>query len=385
MVADFRSQKVDLNKVSKAVKNFVENVAKTEGSKKKIDTEKEFNMLGEYLSGNGFRMNNDEIGYIQGFMFEYQDKQSKQFEEENVTDNTKKEISKIAKRMGNKKKIDTDEEAQALATMLRNSHNELNSADLVYIQKLLVDSGYANYLPKPEEPPVNVINLTINEFVIEDENKTCEGKTTEEKKDTVNSKEQPINQKPRKKHYKPYYPQPSKKPDPKPEPVPEDKEKPLPEEKKKKPVIAESDRAKGFALADRITHELNSHVASNSVVNQALSEVNSRNAYSFIGKFIHETNSGLNKEVFSITDLFNKLTYSDTARIMKVLLKQAKDMNVGLEKSAGYKQLYDEWQYAERLTSEDPSADPTDETIRRADRAIERLYKEMSKFYDDKN
>ncbi len=382
MVADFRTQKVDLNKVSKAVKNFVNNVAKTEGSKKKIDTEKEFNLLGQYLSGNGFTMNNDEIGYIQGFMFEYQEKKTQEFEENNVTDNTKKEVSKIAKRMGNKKKIDTDEEAQALATMLRNSHNELNSADLAYVQNLLITSGYANYLPKPEQPPVNVVNVTINEFVIEDENKNNEGKTNEK---TVNSVQEKNTVTPKRKKYKKYYPPkaPDIQPEPDPIPAPKDKDEKKPEEKPK-PTIAESDRAKGFALADRVINELNSHVASNSVIDDALSKVNSKNAYSFIGKFIHESDGGLNEGVFSVTDLFNRLTYSDTARVMNVLLKQARDMNIGIEKSAGYKQLYDEWKYAQRLISENPDADPTKETIKRADRAIESLYKEMSKFYDAK-
>ena len=93
MVADFRAQNVDTDKVSKAVKQFVASVAKTENSKKKIDSDKECFFLGEYLSGNAHLMNKDEVGYVQGLMVEYQNSKRNEY----ITDSTKKESRKAIK------------------------------------------------------------------------------------------------------------------------------------------------------------------------------------------------------------------------------------------------------------------------------------------------
>ena len=362
----FTPKKVDLSKVSNAVKNVVSNIAKTDGSKRKIDSYNEYQLLSMYLAGNSSQMTNDEIWYIEGFMIDYQNKQQEEFVENHVTDNTKKEVSKIAKRMGDKKKIDTDEEAQALALMLKNTHNDLNQADMVYIQNLLINSGYENYLPQPEQPPVQVVNVTINEiFVEEGKNEATSGAVD----DTVPVQEdKPKNVLPSKPKFRPR------------RPIPQKPEKPeRKEDVNEKPTIAEEDRNKGFGLADRIVHELNNTIADNRKIKGALREVDSKNAYSFIGKFTSAAKKGINKGVFSVSDLFNRLTYNDTLHVMESLLKQAADIK--LNDTAAYRELEAEIAYAARLLSEDPDADPTKETIRKADRAINNLYNEMSKVY----
>ena len=366
--------KVDLNKVSKSVKQFVADIARTEGNKKKIDSENEYNKLSSYLSGASVSMNKDEIGYIQGFMIEYQNKKAEEFEKNCVTDNTRKEVSKIAKRMGDKKKIDTDEEAQALATMLRNTHNELNLSDIYYIQNILINSGYANYLPKPEEP-VQVVNVTINEIYVED----CEKNEAfgEENKNNIQPETEPVP-----KNFTPKKPRSVKprKPDkpnvPKTEPTKPEEPKP---EEKAKPVIEEKDRTKGFALADRIVHELNSHIADNSVIKDALARVNNRNAYSFVGKFVDAARQGVNEGVFSVSDLFNRLSYQDTLHVMECLAAQAQ--KIGLGSNYAFQELSAEINFANRLLEENPDADPTEATIAKADKAIRDLYNEMSKVY----
>ncbi len=364
------NMKVNLNKVSKAVKHFVEDVAKTEGSKKRIDTDNEFNQLSMYLSGAGTSMNKDEIGYIQGIMFEYQDKKAKEFEENCVTENTKKEVSKIAKRMGDKKIIDTDEEAQALATMLRNTHNDLNQADIIYIQNLLLTSGYANYLPKPPQSPVQVVNVTINEIYVDDK---------EEKKQNIG--EETTNEAKEKPVHKRHTPTPKVRPNKPQKPtIPTNPTPPEDKKTEKEFKIEEKDRNKGFGLADRIVHELNSHIANNQVIKNALGEVDNKNAYSFIGKFISAAKQGVNKGVFSVSDLFNTLNYRDTLHVMKALLQQAK--SIGLENTKAYNTLKEEIDYAKRYLSENPKADPTKMTIEKADRAVKNLYTEMSKVYN---
>ena len=361
--------KVNLNKVSKAVKQFVADVAKTEGSKKKIDSEKEFAKLSDYLAGNGFSMSKDELGYVQGFMIEYQNKKF----EDSTTENTKKEVSKIAKRMGDKKTIDTDEEAQALATMLRNTHNDLNQADIIYIKNLLIRSGYANYLPQPPQPPVQVVNVTINEIHVDDneENKQNIGEET-----TNEVQEKPVPKR--------HTPAPKVRPNQPQKPTdPTNPTNPTPPEDKKTEKefkIEEKDRNKGFGLADRIVHELNSHIADNQVIKNALGEVDNKNAYSFVGKFISAAKQGVNKGVFSVSDLFNTLNYRDTLHVMKVLLQQAK--SIGLENTKAYNRLKEEIDYAKRYLFENPDADPSKMTIQKADSSVKNLYSEMSKVYN---
>ena len=364
MVADF-NMKADLKKVSQTIKDLVSQAAKLDGSKKKIDSEREFNELSNLLAGNAFSMNKDEMMYVQGFMLEYQNKKF----ENSVTENTKKEVSKIAKRMGDKKKIDTDEEAQALSIMLRNSHNDLNAADLAYVKNLLITSGYGHYLSE-QRPHVNVVNVIISEQNTDKKNEN-EKNIGEETAEDVPVKNEET---PEKKDIPPI-----KKLKPRPRPKIEEKSPSVPPQKSK-PEVAEEDRTEGFGLADRIVHELNSHIADNDVVRRALSKVNSKNAYSFVGKFIGAANKGINDGVFGLNDMFNKLTYRDTVHVMSMLLKQAADLQ--LNNTPEYKELEFCIKSAERKIDSDFNADPEDFEIKADDKAIKALYMKMSKKFE---
>ena len=59
--------------------------------------------------------------------------------------------------MGDKKSIDTDAEATALAAMLKNSKGDLNKADLQYIRNILSESGYDNSLEDDKKAGYGVI------------------------------------------------------------------------------------------------------------------------------------------------------------------------------------------------------------------------------------
>ena len=358
MVADFNA-KADLKKVSQAIKDFVSETAKIDGNKKKIDSEREFAELSNLLAGNAFSMSKDEMMYVQGLMLEYQNKKF----DNSVTENTKKEVSKIAKRMGDKKKIDTDEEAQALAIMLRNSHRDLNAADLAYVKNLLITSGFGHYLNETPRQ-VNVININITE----EENNECEPaeKNSYPGSDTPTVKKEPPQNLP---------------PINKPKPKPKAEEKiPKKEPETTKPVIAEKDRNEGLGLADRIVHELNSHIADNIIIRDTLSKVNSKNAYSFVGKFINAANRGINDGVFSVIDLLNRLTYKDTVHVMTQLLKQAAD--IGLSDTPEYQELEFCIKSASRRIDSDYNTDPEDYEIQADDKAIKALYAKMSKVFE---
>ena len=260
--------------------------------------------------------------------------------------------------MGDKKKIDTDEEAQALAIMLRNSHHELNAADLAYIKNLLIMSGYGHYLYETQKQ-VNVININIAN------NESKQTEQDEKKRELQN--DTPKAEKHDKPAIKKYRPKQRTKYEGKiPEKTPE----------KAKPVIAEEDRIEGLGLADRVVHELNSHIADNIIIRDTLSKVNPRNAYSFVGKFISATNKGVSDGVFGISDLFNKLTYKDTVHVMTQLLRQAAD--IGLNDTPEFKELEFCIKSAERKINAEFNADPDDFEIKADDRAIKALYVRMS-------
>ena len=131
----------NLNNVSQFIQNAVKEIAKQGGNKKQIDSQAEFSQLSELLA-RGDLMNSAEREYITGFMVEYQNKVTDQ----QISKGTKETISNIAKRTYNKKLIDSDEEANALALLLRNTGNILNATEVRFIKNLLIESGYGNYV-----------------------------------------------------------------------------------------------------------------------------------------------------------------------------------------------------------------------------------------------
>ena len=297
-------------------------------------------------------MNVHEQNYIQGFMIEYESKAREDAQkaeqkrvDEVTTENTKKLVKQIAKRLGDKKTIDTDSEAQELAALLRNTKGDLNKADLEYIIQILINSGYESYIPKDEEMDVKP-------------EPKAETKPEPKPEPKAESK-------------------PELKPFPIPFPVPKPGLEPVSEPVTSEYVITEKDRNEGFRLANLVKAEINGvGMADNRAIKEALNDVNSETAYSFISQFINP-DGGLNKEVFSVKDLFNKIRYSDTLHVMESLLHQARDM--GLEDNSAYKVLQEEINNGQRVVRNRTEVDPSENTRERADRAIRALYQEMSK------
>ena len=87
----------------------------------------------------------------------------------------------------------------------------------------------------------------------------------------------------------------------------------------------------------------------------------------------------LNQQVFSVSDIFDKIDYNATLHVMKKLLEQAKD--VGLAGTPAYNNLQRVITTGEtnlkNRTLDD--GDPNERTQVEADGAISWLYKEMSK------
>lgn len=370
---------VDFSKVSNNVKKLVADIMKMEGKKKQIDTDREFFALSEALSNSSFTMNKDEIGYIQGLMVEYQEKKFKEaekgFEENCVTDFTKKEISKIAKRMGDKKKIDSDEEAQALALMLRNTKGDLNSADLCYIQKLLVESGYANYLPQPAVPPVQ-INVTIVEDQGQKTDVQAPQSTEEATKDTtaettpgVSADSKPDKAEQRKKRAVPTKPAPKT-----PKPTPPKKEEPTKPQEAPRPRVSEAARAQGFGIADKIQEELHDTITNNRVIRGELHKVNKENAFSFVGKMIEISDSHT-----VLGNIAKRVSYSDLKNLVKGLLDQA--YAIKANKTRAYSNLKAEYNALVRQIAKDGSKTPDSYDVGRLNTTIKALYVEMSKIY----
>ena len=143
---------VDLSKVSQAVQKFVDEVKSSEGQKKQIDTQGEYDKLAVYLAGNDKELNAAEKEFIQGLMVEYTitEKQAKAAEAEkafmeSVTDETKDVAKDVAKLMGNKKKVDTEAEANELVRYLK-ENTDLKPSDRKYVENILIESGYEDLL-----------------------------------------------------------------------------------------------------------------------------------------------------------------------------------------------------------------------------------------------
>jgi len=136
-----------LDKVAPAVQKFVDEVKAMGGSKKKIDTQAEYDKLQEYLTGNASNMNKSETEFINGFMIEYtsaQEAKKAAEEAENVTEATRDFAKAKAKLMGNKKRIDTEAEARELLRYLNS--DDLKPADKQFIEDVLRNSGYGDLL-----------------------------------------------------------------------------------------------------------------------------------------------------------------------------------------------------------------------------------------------
>ena len=398
MVADFSKKTVDMNNVAKNVQDFVANVAKLEGKKKKIDTENEFYQLSAHLANFGQTLNVDERNYIEGFMIEYQQERAKQFEENAVTKNTKKEVDNIKKRMGNKKEIDSDEEAQALVMLMRNSRGKLNQADLIYIQNLLIKSGYAHYL-QPTIPPVNVVNITIVE------EKAADKEDGEPNVQNTNGEANTV-EKPIKQHKKGVYrpkgkakvdnggiakkeadrakseaDRSSREADRSAREA--DRSKAEADRAKKeadriasKPKVSEAARAEGFGIANKIQEELHDIWTDNDKIKAGFDRVNEKNVFSFVGKMLEVTDS---HSVFG--DSRKRIDAKQFRHVAACLLNQAN--SIGLGNSNEYKALKAEVANLDRdikkFGTSEYEVDSYDSKL--FDEAVTNLYKKMCTVY----
>lgn len=408
---------VDLEKVSKAVKNMVSNISKQDGNKRKIDSKNEYDKLANYLAGNQDNMNVHEKNYIEGFMIEYEtntkleaEEAEKKRVEDATTDSTKESVKKIAKRLGDKKSIDADEEAQALVLMLRNTKGDLNKADIEYIKNILRESGYEKYIPaedmtgkadkadkatpKPLEDSKGNTNPEEITIVTSEDIENQKSKDENLTSPSVQNKDIPAGKRPKKSkitdrdYRKPKESKPSK-PDKPVDETPDrpvdntpDKpigEKPMPKKisPKKNIQITESGRNRGLRIAERLSTQIDANYTDNDSVRNLLRSVNESSAYTFVSQFANKVGGGLNQDVFSVSDLFDKLSYRDTLFVMKKLLAQAK--NMGLESNPAYKALSQEVKYGETAVSRGIMEDPDKNTQVKADSKINWLYNEMSK------
>ena len=105
-------------------------------------------------------------------------------------------------------------------------------------------------------------------------------------------------------------------------------------------------------------------------------QVNSQNAFTFVGRIATQTGNGVNKEVFSVSDVLNKITYKDTLHVMKALLQQA--AKAGLQGTPQYKTMEQEIAYVTRKVSANPGVDPDKGEQRMSDNAIIGLYNAMA-------
>ena len=372
---------VDFNKISEAVQKTVKEIAKTEGSKKRIDTKRECMQLSHFLAGNYQNMNVHEKDYVAGLVIEYQEKAF----EEQVTNSTKDLVKDIAKRTYDKKKIDSDEEALALATLLRNTRGELNKADLEYIKQVLIKNGYGEYIemfnqqqgrttekeccptrPEPQEPT-----------------KAPEDSTSEKTPNTTDTPKEPIGQ-PQEDKQAPVEKTPKEKPveksdtpTPKSEPTTEEEVAPQKPTKFDKAVISEKGRTEGMVIAQKILDEFNSMVVDNDKIKEYIGEINSENAFTVLTAVKKGIEKGVNeKTLIDTKDPFNKLTMSESYDIGQALLKQAAGMGLGFTKE--YKALDEEIKRIDIILDHKSNADPSKNEAIRIDKTISALLKAMN-------
>ena len=404
---------VDFSRISDAVKNAIDEIKKGEGNKKKIDTNAEFQKLGDYLAGNDGNLSTHEKEYIEGLMIDYQTKHE-------VTKGTKDVVKAVAKRMYDKKKIDSDEEALALSSLLQNTRGDLNKADLDYIKQVLRDNGFEAYLPaeEPENGGVadefaeeyhnpSSVDLTVVNVAVFPEvaggfgPSPAAGFGSDVTEPTQNSPvdnsrgespKAPITKKPEK-PTNPTKPEevPSEveiNPDPPIAEVPEDKVVKPPVEEKKPYTIAQKDNVKAHAIATLIVDELNSMVADNDTINTQIGQIDHKNAYSVLKHFKELTqptieaknaDKGITEKVLmDINDPFDKLSYSDIRHILGELVHQAGDM--GLKDTEAYRKLNDELTRIAGIITYDATLDPKlRNDAKKTDAIIKAMIAEMDK------
>ena len=305
--------------------------------------------------------------------------------------------------MSDKRKIDSDVEAQALASMLKNTAGDLNSTDIEYIKKVLTESGYGAYIPKedtkaeeqtgPKQEEKPVVQDAKTETPEAPKKQKAENNTGTAK-DTPQQTEKPATEAPKtEQKEEPGTPSQnekevkgassnkviSDKPEIKQKEINKPTTNPPKAKAQKKYQITEVGRNKGLKLAHEVKEELAARVTDNERLVGLLKSVNTGSAYNFVGQFANMRGPQLNQQVFSISDIFDKIDYNATLHVMKKLLEQAKAF--GLAGTPAYNNLQRVITTGEtnlkNRTLDD--GDPNERTQVEADRAISLLYNEMSK------
>lgn len=421
---------VDFNKISQKVAAFVDETMKLDGNKKKIDTQRECDKIGEYLNKNRADLGSQEVQYLEGLQVEFTttEEQRKAQEaqkdfEASMTRGTKEAVDRIAKRMENKKLIDTDEEAQALLLMLRNTKGEYNKFDLEYIRQTLIKAGYESLLPKDEANNVEdkktdeAENTNANDTENTKEADTCNcncdckqdeqvgtggGTTTEppkgdDKKGEPTKVDEPLgtdappraNRPPKKKARiddpLPKRDEPSKKEPPKADNPPKSEEPTGTEQptKVKQPAknvtIKPVDARYGERLAKLVHDEVTKFGNTDeNKINQVLSEVTPNNAFSFFVEYMNlrGNNKQINNHIFgSLADKNNDIQPKSILPAMKAFLEQAS--NMGLEDTPQYTRLKNVIDTYEKLQGN--GSDPNKTNQLEADGAINSMIKLINK------
>ena len=136
---------VDLSKVSEAVKKTVANIMKMDGNENKVDSKREYDELGQLLSGKHRLKGKDEVGYVEGLMFEYADR-------EMVSEDTRARVFAIIE-TGQNNKADDANEIEQLRALLKTKG--LSDEDKAFIKRVI--EGHEVKIEdeaQPKEPPV---------------------------------------------------------------------------------------------------------------------------------------------------------------------------------------------------------------------------------------
>ena len=382
----------------------IDNIKGAEGNKRKIDTRNELNQLSNLLSGNS-EWSSIERGYLEEEIkiateyIEQKEAKDKQKAIDNeLTPGTKKDVDRIAKRMKDKKKIDTDEEADALLLMLRNTKGVYNKADLQYIKDALINNGYGNLLPEENKEPANEIKSKTSEESIASDKKGKETivediKVSEEKVSEEEVSEEEVKMPPN--PFLPVKDGETKSSAPKNSAPPVKSENKAPKEtdargkdskpEVKKYEINDGDQTKGEGLADKLfaaTRTPGYNSTERSQIRSALNYVNDENAYSFFTKFKTLTGGRMiNEIVFNRADSDDDLGANHVSKAHYSLLGQAKKM--GLSGTKEYKTLANcmgDHDALIRHSEGENFVDPQPKLIVRTDNAVKALLKLMDNY-----
>ena len=380
---DFASGKAP-KKVSKAVQEKVRSIMQQEGNKKAIDSEKEFDQLSELLASGSEGMNNPEKDYIKGLMVEYQNskaEQAKQEEEARIENETTKEtrnlVKKIAKRGGDKKAIDNDDEAMALVNLLKNTKGDLNQADIVYIQQILIESGYGSLI---EDSNAKQNSMDKNPFGTTSSNTVGHEAPEAQKGEFINEPLKPDDSNSTRKSEEPRTSEPKKtKPNPKVDKNPNKPARTEQEPKNYVPVIKEQNRVTGQVAAEDATKAikdkgLRAGRLDQSMLLEATKTVGKdpHSAYTFFETFKKKNDSGLAEAMSR-----NGFYYRSILPAMKALHKMATKATA-IRYSEEVINLAKEIEHIERLVKGDSRVVPSSGDAKATDKVINDVMRLLS-------